>query len=273
MARLPEEDLMAYVDGALDAEAARRVEAILAADPAERDRLRPYQITRQELARCIDAALAGPIPDRLIDTVLSAPLGPPRSAGVMAGWTAALRDLLFPAVPTFASGLALAASVAAIAGAGWTAASVLRAPVGGAQSGQELVAVVDDALFASGALQAALDTTASGASFEAGLVKVTPALTFRDKDGRICRQYTVAPAGRDALAGYACRTSAKRWSVAFHAAAPKGAAADGTGTYRPAGDAYFPALEAAIDKSIAGNTLSPAEEKALLSGGWGGAEK
>lgn len=259
---------MAYVDGALDANATARVEAALAADPAERERLRPYEITRNELARCLDAALDGPVPDRLIDTILNAPMAAPRRARVEPAWSDRLRNLLFPAVPGFASGMALAASVLAIAGAGWLAGSVMRAPAGGQAESGAVIAVVDDALYASGALQAALDTTASGASFEAGLVKVTPSLTFRTKDGQICRQYTVAPAGRDALAGYACRTNFKRWSVAFHAAAPKGGSAAEGGEYRPAGDTYFAALEAAIDKTIDGTTLKPSEEEALIVGGW-----
>jgi hypothetical protein len=275
--RLPEEVLMAYADGALDEAETRRVEAILAADPAEQARLSPYVVTRDVLAGMFCEALTSPVPDRLIGTVLSTPVGIRAQAVQSAGpsFMSRIRELLFPETPGFASAFALGAAVFLIAGAGWLAGHASLP----ATSPQSVIALDGDAVYADGALRAALDTTPSSSAFEQGLFKVTPVLTFRDDGDHLCRQYALARAGGAPYAGYACRTQDGRWSIAFHALTPHGPANhkahanSGAGQsqdngFTPAGAPELAALEGAIDRSIKGDALSGADEALLISNGW-----
>lgn len=293
MERLPDELLMAYADGALDEAEMQRVAAILEANPAEQARLSPYVVTRDVLAGMFCEALTSPVPDRLIGTVLSTPVGTQASQTSQSregqiGSRALgpslmdrIRDLLLPEFPNFASAAALAATVAVIAGAGWLAGHAslpATSPQGLGSDG--VVALDGDTVFASGALRTALDTIPSNNPYEQGLVKVTPVLTFRDEDDRICRQYTLTRAAKAAYAGYACRTPDGRWSVAFHAAEPADLAAKSAssesnasvksseGEFAPAGAPEFAALEGAIDRSIQGDALSGKDEAKLIADGW-----
>lgn len=277
MERLPEEVLMAYADGALDEAEMRRVEAILATDPAEQARLSPYVVTRDVLAGMFCEALTSPVPDRLIGTVLSTPVGI-RAQGVQSAgpsFMSRVRELLFPDTPSFASAFALGTAVFLIAGAGWLAGHASLP----ATSPQSVIALDGDAVYADGALRVALDTTPSDSAFEQGLFKVTPVLTFRDDGDHLCRQYAVARAGSAPYVGYACRTQDGRWSIAFHAMTPQGSAdhkaqANNDATqsqddgFTPAGAPEFTALEGAIDRSIKGDALSGADEALLISNGW-----
>jgi len=281
--KLPEEVLMAYADGALDPAEMRRIEAILAANPAERARLSPYVVTRDVLAGMFGEALTLPVPDRLISTVLTTPVATRPSDARAAGPSFVdrlrdrYRDLLFPRAPSFASAFALGATVFVIAGAGWLAG---RASLP-ATSPQEIIAVDGDAMYAAGALRAALDATPSNRAYEQGLFKVTPVLTFRDEGDHICRQYELTRAGGAPYAGYACRTHDRRWRVAFHAMTPHGPAAQSAdaqsgakdsqdGGFTPAGAPEFAALEGAIDRSIKGDPLSGAQEAQLIANEWNG---
>lgn len=277
MERLPEEVLMAYADGALDEAEMRRVEAILATDPAEQARLSPYVVTRDVLAGMFCEALTSPVPDRLIGTVLSTPVGI-RAQGVQSAgpsFMSRVRELLFPDTPSFASAFALGTAVFLIAGAGWLAGHASLP----ATSPQSVIALDGDAVYADGALRVALDTTPSDSAFEQGLFRVTPVLTFRDDGDHLCRQYAVARAGSAPYVGYACRTQDGRWSIAFHAMTPQGSAdhkaqANNDATqsqddgFTPAGAPEFTALEGAIDRSIKGDALSGADEALLISNGW-----
>lgn len=257
---------MAYADGALDDGERRRVEAVLDADPAQRARLAPFALTRTVLPQVFAGAMTEPLPQRLIDTVLMAPIGSKKAQSEAQGFWPRLKTLLFPELPAFANGLALAASVLAIAGAGWMAGHATR-QAGGAP---ELIALENGALYAAGPLQTALDTAASKAAVAEAGYTVKPVLTFRDNDGRFCRQYGVTPAQGAPLAGLACRTASGRWSVAVHAPAASETSSDGSGGYQPAGKASLPVLEAAIDKMISGDVFSTAEEDAVRARSWQG---
>lgn len=277
MEKLPEEVLMAYADGALDEAEMRRVEAVLAADPAEQARLSPYEVTRDVLAGMFCEALTSPVPDRLISTVLSTPVGIRAHGAQSAGpsFMSRVREFLFPETPSFASAFALGAAVFLIAGAGWLAGHASLP----ATSPQSVIALDGDAMYADGALRAALDTTPSSSAFEQGLFKVTPVLTFRDEGDHLCRQYALARAGSAPYAGYACRTQDGRWGIAFHAVTPhapanhkaqtgNGAKQSQDDGFTPAGAPEFAALEGAIDRSIKGDALSGADEALLISNGW-----
>ena len=57
-----QQDLHAYVDGALSPEARRRVEARLVQNSAARDQVEAYRRLNRELAKWFDPVLAEPIP-------------------------------------------------------------------------------------------------------------------------------------------------------------------------------------------------------------------
>lgn len=265
---------MAYVDGALPGDDMRRIEAMVQADPDLRARLLPFELTRARLPGLISGALASPMPDRLVQTVLNAPIG---SAGKAASAPRLLQPSLFnrlasallPEMPAFAGAFALAASVALIAGGGFMAARLMP----GAGTAHPEVSADQEAI-ASGPLREALETVASGSRFERGLLQVTPVLTVRDHDGHFCRQYILQRAGAEPFAGFACRTAAGRWSIAFHAPSSAGAGqaasvtAGDASAYQPASGEGASAIDQFIDKASNGDVVTGRDEADLISKGW-----
>src|SRR5262245_48655166 len=63
--------LMAYADGALDAEAGARVTVLLKADPEARARVAMFRATGRELSAHYEGVLREPVPERLIEFVMS----------------------------------------------------------------------------------------------------------------------------------------------------------------------------------------------------------
>lgn len=282
MVDLPDEMLMAYADGALDESERRKVEAIVAADTELQRRLMPYQVTRTALQSLISEALTSPVPDRLVATVMTAPIGNglalQQHAPRAEPFFTRLRAALFPEMPAFAGAMALAASVAAIASLGFMGARLMQQ----ATSGTPNLAINEGEALATGPLKLALDTTPSMQDFEQGSVRVRPVQTFRDVAGNICRQYTMARTGVDEVSGFACRKNSGSWSIAFHAPS---ALAGGTptatrgadqtqdeGTFRPVageGEPSETAVDTAINKVKARNGLvEKKEEAALIAERW-----
>lgn len=270
MARLPDDEtLMAYVDGALPDAEMRRIEAIVQTDASVRARLVPFELTRARLPNLISDALSAPMPARLIETVMTAPLGiasrPAHPS--MAPKPTLLRRLstaLLPEMPAFAGAFALAASVALIAGAGFLTAKLLTA-----ESGAQLEASLQQEAIAAGPLREALERVASGTRFESGLLQVTPVLTVRDHEGRFCRQYSLQRAGGEAVSGFACRNAEGHWSIAFHAPnSGAQAAASDTQDYQPASGEGASAIDQFIDKASRGDVVTGRDEAELISKGW-----
>lgn len=272
---------MAFADGALDETEMRRVAAILSADPSERARLSPYEITRDALADMFSEALTSPVPDRLIDTVLTSPVGTnaTTSRPQHQSFFGRMRELLLPEVPSFASAAALACVVLVIAGAGWLTGHASLP----ATSPQSVLTADGDAMFATGVLAAALDTTPSRTTLVRDGVSVMPVLSFHNEADAVCRQYTLSRADGGHFAGFGCRAPDGRWGISFHAAAPpsgdtvavnsgdtNSVATEHTNQneYTPAGVPEFAALEGAIDRSIKGDVLSAGDEAHLISNGW-----
>ena len=150
--------------------------------------------------------------------------------------------------------MAAAAAVALVIGVG--AAQFWRAPVG-------VVASLGDASV-DGALHAALETLASGAVSEEG---VQPMWSFRDGEGRPCREFEVIGKPPEELGfGVACRTESGRWYVEMLAAAPR--TAPGPDGYAPASGPAASALDSLLEALDASAPLSPSEEAELIAGGW-----
>ena len=82
-------------------------------------------------------------------------------------------------------------------------------------------------------------------------------LTFRDKDGNVCRTFTDA-----AASGLACHDNGD-WRMRALFQAPEGQSGD----YRMASGAD-PALLAIVDETIAGEPFDATQERAAKERGW-----
>jgi anti-sigma factor RsiW len=100
--RCSEELLHGYADGRLSATEHARVEAWLAVHPEDRQRVAAWRANDELLRRAYDAAVAGPIPERLLQAA-ERPRAPGLRIAAALGWLAlglaggyALRDLTAP---------------------------------------------------------------------------------------------------------------------------------------------------------------------------------
>jgi surface antigen len=207
--------LVAYVDGELDAEAARAVEALLAVDPDARQCVRELRESAALLLGAFRDKPATPVPDRLVAMIDDA----------VSKRRAPLRLLLGrgsrEARPRWRVPMALAASAAmlAIGLSGGYVYSELR--VQQAVERAQASRMVDRKTIEA-AVTEALEKRLSGASIEwaspaSGLRgAVTPTRTFRDAAGQWCREYEeVIRYGGDIehRRGIACRTGEGEWKT------------------------------------------------------------
>jgi anti-sigma factor RsiW len=177
MSAVSEEMLIAWIDGELDEVNRRRIERVMADDPALAERAEAHRMVRERLGTHYARLAKEPAPDRFVDLltqtqgVVSMPL--PRSRWVMGG--------------------AIAASL------------LLGLGMGRFSSGEEgPVGLRDGRMVAQAALADALDTQLAAAP-EQGAVRI--GLSFRRKGGGWCRSFD----GRD-MAGVACRDG-DAWQV------------------------------------------------------------
>jgi anti-sigma factor RsiW len=235
--RWTEDEIAAWVDGSLDEDDARRIEAAVASDPAAREIARQIE----EMNRALRDAFAETLEEEPPATLKAAILAEP---GKVAAFPVRQRQTWFPSA--MAAGVALAVGL----GAGATLFG------GGAEAPQMTAALGVGP--AGPAVAAALETAPTGG----GEGAVTPLASFRLADGRWCREFETA----EAAAGLACRSGEGAWTVQMIAAAPE--ATDGSGGYVPASGAFADAIGAALDAMDAGPVLSPDEEAAAIADGW-----
>lgn len=241
---ISDQEVQAFVDGELAPEDAARVEAAIAADVLVAARVERERRLRAQVRGAFDPALAEPVPSRFTALLDEARATRPASNVVR------LEDREPSAAPRTsrwrAPVMALAASVAALAIAGW-----LRSPAGN-------VDVQGDALLARGELADALDTGLAAAPDPEAPVAI--GLTFRAAGGEVCR--TVV-AHRTGLAGLACRGDG-RWrleAVSTAADAPGG-------ELRQAAAATPAEIQAAVDARMEGDAFDAAQERAAQANGW-----
>jgi hypothetical protein len=254
----PADDVMAYVDGELDAEAARAFAARLAADPALAERVERERALRRQLRAAYDPVLAEPVP-----AALAALLAKPARAddGVVVDF-ASERSARAPrrvAAANVGFGRwAMAASALVGVAAGLALARFGAVP--GGTEGNALLAASDGAWIARGALDDFLTHGLGADTAKVGDVRV--GLSFVDRDGRYCRAFALPRL--QSSAGVACR-SGSGWRVEVLAAT------DATSTataFRTAASTWPAAVVQAIDARRAGDMLDADTERAARDHAW-----
>jgi hypothetical protein len=242
---LPEETLMAYVDGELDASARKQVEIAIAEDPEMARRVARHQALRDRLRSSFATVLDEPVPQRLVSLVRTAATGPrqpqvlqfPRRPAVQRSWRQ---------WGSLAAGFVLGALV-------WqfTGRLYYSGPI--SESHGQLVAAGALAQALTGQLAAQQDASAAA---QIGI-------SFRSKRGDYCRTFLL----RDTTgaAGLACRQN-DQWTVQVlaHTDAP----IQSPGQYRQAASSVPPAVLRAVDDSIAGEPLDSVAESQARADGW-----
>lgn len=232
---ISDHDIMAFVDGELDAIDAARIENAIASDVLIAARVERERRLRASLRGAYAPVTEEPVPDRLRALVES---HTPASGNVVA-----LRRRPIATAWRYV-GVALAASVAAVA-----VSSFMRPDASIHIDGGELVA--------GGALAKALEQ--SLASEVAGGSGPRIGLTFRATDGRVCRSVS-DPSLR--VAALACRDGT-RWVL------PVTARVDAAGSeLRQASSALPAAIQSAIDERIEGDSFDAAQERQSRERGW-----
>jgi hypothetical protein len=240
----PDEVLMAYADGELDAGTRAAIEAAMDSDPAIARRIAQHRALRGRVQSAFDRILEEPVPARLLEAARSAPGGAPRDNIVplrrpmrrwsWPQWTAVAASLL----------------VGVVAGR--------LAALHPASSGP--IATRGGTMLASGVLAQALSDQLASAQAAAEPVRI--GVSFRSRSGEYCRTFVLRT---PALAGLACRSDAGwRIGVLARAESPAGVA----GAYRQAASSMPPALVAAVGAEIAGEPLDAAAEAAARARRW-----
>jgi hypothetical protein len=149
-------------------------------------------------------------------------------------------------------------------GLGW----LLRGIRDGELSSRSFVTLQNHGLLATPPLKAALETVPSGSALvplEGGKnAQFRAKMTFQSQSHDYCRQYELANAARERVAGIACRIPSGDWAVALLSLLPPSA----SGGIVPAGAGPNVTLDAAIGALIDGDPLVGEAEAAVMGSGW-----
>lgn len=240
----------AYVDGALDATVAARLEADSHGNALLAARVARQRELRRQLRAAFDPVLDEPVPARLRDALAAQPaasadrdvvdLGKMRASR---GMPASGRRWALPEWSAIAATLVMGTLLGAL---------LFRT------TGSLPLEAMDGGLVATGALDAALSTQAGGAASQGADLRI--GLTFRVADGSYCRTFSLRGG-----AGLACRRQ-DRWAVQLLEDGGSGPA--DAGDFRQAASALSPAMLGVIGALGAGDVLSPEQEQAQLRAGW-----
>lgn len=275
--------LMAYADGEVDGTALAAVESYLAQDAGAAQRLAIFTATGKTLGGMFSEPMGAPVPQRLIDAVMSSPAlqtsdaadatASRRSADILVFDRAVTRKTLRGTSTGLPSWALAAASIAVVAIAiGTYGLSGRQAGQSQASAGEMLgVAVSASGLETAGlALASVLDATASGASTTKDLdgvaATITPAFTFASATNGFCRQYDITvPASVEGATGVACRDKKGAWIIEGQVASKAKSAGD---KIVPAGQDSAAAVDAIVERLIEGDVLGPADETGIMGNGW-----
>lgn len=251
MHEISDEMIMAWVDGEADPADRALVEAYLKRDPAAAaERFARFTRTGRELGQLFGQPIHEPVPDRLIEAVLGAPVKP-RTSRLLAMFDG-LRNRTAPLM-----GAAAFATVLIVGGALWTTYNPPHDKAG-------------TALIADAGLQQVLETARSGTQVPLGTgdarVRVTMVATFANLAGQFCREYDQVYSAQKVIVGVACRRDDGTWQIEVQATTV--AAAKSTG-HAPAGREAVPAIDAVVERLINGIALDPQPEADLIARKWG----
>lgn len=238
---LPDEVLMAYADGNLDAKARAEVEQAIANDPQIARRVAAHKELQTRIKATFDPVIGEPVPERLL-AAARATSRPRESAVVVPLRPKAARQPRLPYWGAIAASFVMGAVV-------WHFAGYTAGPV----------SEKDGQLVASGALSTALSNQLVKDQSAQSPVQI--GVSFRSKDGSYCRTFQT----REQLAGLACREQ-NAWKLQMVA---RGEAAGTTQPeYRPAGSALPASIVRAVDQSIDGDPLDADAEARARADQW-----
>ena len=232
MAVNDEQEFFAWLDGELDAAAAERVAAKVAADPALTEQARAHRALGAALRNAFAPAIDAPVPDRIGGTAID--------------FAAARERRQRPAIGRLPQWAAIAAML--ILGIG------IGTQVGGGRSVAP-VTIEGGRMVAAAELRQALDHQLASAVQTGAGTRIE--LTFRTSDGALCRSF-----GSASAAGLACRVGGA-WRIEGLYPASSGSAGD----YRMAAGTD-PHLTDMIDAMIAGDPLDAPAEREAQANGW-----
>jgi surface antigen len=240
--------IMAWVDGQSDPVESKLVEAYLQQDPAAAERVAMFRRTGRELGQLFDQPLHEPVPQRLLDAVLSAPSVPAASRPRL---STLLSSMLATYTPIFSA--AAIAIVMVVGGTIWKNGSRI-------QHRENVVADAD--------LQRVLDTLPSGTevAVQSGdaILRMMPLTTFVDTAGNYCREYERIKS-TVAIAGVGCRRDDGKWHIEAEAETVPTPKRVGIA---PVGRKPVPAIDAAVDRLIKGDVLGSQPEADLIAKQW-----
>jgi hypothetical protein len=255
---IPEDLLMAYVDGEADAALRATVEAAMASDARLRARVEAHRRLRGKMAGAFGAALSEPVPERLAAAVRG-------ESSTRSARPAEIVDLAAARARRAAPKPAPAQRPAWVQWSALAACLVIGVILArglGAVGAAPMIGERHGILVAQGGLTHALDQQLSGSPANTDqAVKI--GVSFRTSDRLYCRTFQVVRG--DALAGLACRRGGD-WQVRVATAA----AAQSTGAtgYRTAASAIPAAVSASVDEMIVGAPLDAQAEAAAKAKGW-----
>lgn len=248
---MTDEELMAYVDGELDAADAARVEAIIAADSTLAMRVQVQRELRTRLQSAFNPVLEEPVPQRL-GALVEVSQSPPIAVTSLDAARERRAERLRPRW----SWRELSAVAATLVLGVLLGPFVMRAsqPLPFVSDGGRVVAI--------GALDTALMSQVSGATPQTA-DGPTIGMSFRTANGQNCRTFAMNPGP----AGLACRERGD-WVVEVLSRNPRPRNGSAPDDYRQAGTPFPEAIRQAVEARIDGDPLDSAQEKAMAARNW-----
>lgn len=241
----PDEMLMAYADGELDARTRAAVDAAMASDPEIERRIAQHKALRSRIHSAFNKVLDEPVPARMLTVVRGEPSGA-RKGNVVPLHRRQTRHWMWPQWTAIAASLMVGVIVGRLA--------LLR-------TGPGPIVMRGGRMLAVGTLADALSEQLASDQTDADPVRI--GVSFRSKSGEYCRTFALRDPA--ALAGVACR-GAGGWQVG--ALARTESPGGGSGAYRQAASPMPPAVIAAVGNQIAGEPLDQRSEAAARARHW-----
>jgi anti-sigma factor RsiW len=260
---IPDETLMAYADGELDAAARAAVESAMREDPQIEQRVAAHRTLRRKVQAAYSAELSEGVPERLLAAArgdgstqaAKSAVGTQGSKVVnLQAARAAMersKSRARPPPPQWRTAGTIAASLIAGVGLGFFIWGHTESP---------LMRSAGGALVARGELAKALSNQLAADQSQSSAVQI--GVSFRAKSGDYCR--TFALSGAVSPSGLACRR-ADQWQV--QALSQEPGTVSGS-EYRTAGSAMSATILKSVEEQISGEPLDQAGEKAARRRGW-----